>query len=394
MAQLLFLSGRAWTDATGAPYPAAVAHFYAPGTTTNQDTYTSASLAVANANPVVSDASTGIWGEIHLAALRYKCVIKDADGNTLKTYEVIDATESLIASASAPSPTYPFLEYHNTTDGIRYRRNSADNAWIDMGAVDTPVGGTASVTEQLTGTNTTKAATADSVAGLWQRGDNLTPSGGTVSLPAGGGGIFNVAAGNFSAISTAQGGREVTFVHGGASVMTHNATSLILQGGANITTEAGDVSEWRNEAAADASGANWRMTGWLPNEGRLVATATQAMMEAATNTELPVTPVAVKWNPGVAKAWVKFSMAAAINASHNVSSIDDDGAANFGINFTVAFSSAHYCGVEAMVATANNKIGFANMATTDVDADIFRSDDTGSETASTSAMCAFFGDHA
>ena len=98
--------------------------------------------------------------------------------------------------------------------------------------------------------------------------------------------------------------------------------------------------------------------------------------------------------PGMAKAWVKFSMAAAINASHNVSSIDDDGTANFGINFTTAFSSVHYCAVEATVATANNKIGFSNMATTDVDADLFRSDDTGSETNTTSAMCAFFGDQA
>lgn len=391
MAQLFFLSGRAWTDANGNPYPAAVAHFYVPGTTTNQDAYTTAGLSVATTNPLVSDASTGIWGDAYFSAKRYKIVIKDASGNTLKTWEVVDGTKQRVYQADAPSPTYPALEWVDTDDNTLYERNTADSGWNNRGDADAAINA-ASVTEVLTGTSAAKAVTPDSGAALWQRGTNITPAAGTVSLPSTGGGVYNIAAGNFSAISSAQGGRRLLFVFSGASVITHSATSMILLGAANITTEAGDVAEFTNEAASDVSGANWRMTDWSPNEGRLIAVATQAMMEAATNTEMPVTPVAVKWNPGVCKAWVKFSMAAAINASHNVSSIDDDAAANFGINFTVAFSSTHYCAVEATVATANNKISFANMATTDIDADLFRSDDTGSEINTTSAMCAFFGD--
>lgn len=347
MAQLFFLSGRAWTDSSGAPYPAAVAHFYVPGTTTNQDSYTSASLAVANANPVVSDASTGIFPEIHFAAKRYKCVIKDASGNTLKTFEVIDATSQLIAASSAPSPTYPFLRYHNTTDGHVYRRNAADDAWIDEGAVDSLLNA-ASVTETLAGTATDKATTPDSVAGLWQRGTNITPSGGTVTLPSTGGGVFNIAAGNFSAISSAQGGRTVKFVHGGASVITHNATSMICLGGASITTEAGDISEWTNEAAADASGSNWRMTNWEPNELRLITAqiATQAQQETGTSTEVAVTPGRQHFHDSSLKAWMAFdgtgtpSATDRYNFATGSSAITDNGAGDYTLDFTTALSTA------------------------------------------------------
>jgi hypothetical protein len=48
-----------------------------------------------------------------------------------------------------------------------------------------------------------------------------------------------------------------------ALTLTHNATSLILPGGANITTAAGDVAEF----ASDGSG-NWRCTSYEKASGR------------------------------------------------------------------------------------------------------------------------------
>lgn len=50
--------------------------------------------------------------------------------------------------------------------------------------------------------------------------------------------------------------RTVTFA--GALTLTHNATSLILPGGANITTTAGDVAEFESLGAG-----NWRCTGYM-----------------------------------------------------------------------------------------------------------------------------------
>jgi hypothetical protein len=49
-------------------------------------------------------------------------------------------------------------------------------------------------------------------------------------------------------------------------------------------------------------------------------------------------------SPGVAKAWVNFNGTGTvtINASHNVTSITDNGAGDYTINFTTAFSSAYY----------------------------------------------------
>jgi hypothetical protein len=61
--------------------------------------------------------------------------------------------------------------------------------------------------------------------------------------------------------------------------------------------------------------------------------ATQAYADAAVTNA-----------PGVAKAWVNFNGTGTvtINASHNVTSITDNGAGDYTINFTTAFSSAYY----------------------------------------------------
>ena len=62
---------------------------------------------------------------------------------------------------------------------------------------------------------------------------------------------------------------------------------------------------------------------------------------------------------GSAKAWVKFTMVTttAADDSFGISSLDDDGTGDFGINFTNSMSSAEYsapCGVgntNRMIAT-------------------------------------------
>lgn len=55
----------------------------------------------------------------------------------------------------------------------------------------------------------------------------------------------------------------VTFT--GALILTHNATSLILPGAANITTVAGDVAEF-----VRVSGSNWRCLNYTRADGTLV----------------------------------------------------------------------------------------------------------------------------
>lgn len=256
MAQLFYLSGQQLSDGTGAPYVAAKAYFYVTGTTTPLATYSDAGLTAVNANPVVADAN-GRFGDIYLQASRFKVVLTTSADVAIDTLDPVDGTLQLVQSATAPANPYPFMVYHNTSDGNRYRRNAAGTAWINEGPVDSLIAA-ASVSEMLVGMETAKSATPDSVAGIWQRGSDIA-SASTLSLPAAGGGVFTVTGTtSITGISTAQGGRCVKLRFAGSLTLTHNSTSFILPGAANIQTSAGDCAEFINDAATDASGSNWR----------------------------------------------------------------------------------------------------------------------------------------
>ncbi len=61
----------------------------------------------------------------------------------------------------------------------------------------------------------------------------------------------------------------------GALTLTHNATSLVLPTGANITTAAGDVAEF-----VRSTGGNWQCLGYHPANGKPVAAFAAADMPA------------------------------------------------------------------------------------------------------------------
>ena len=268
MAQLFWLSGQQLLDGNGTPYAGAKANFYDTGTTTPKATYSDAGLTAINANPVVAD-SNGRFGDSYLVAGRYKVVLTTSADVHVDTLDPVDGTAQLISTASAPATTYPFLRYHNTTDGNVYRRNAANNAWINEGAVDSLLNA-AGVSDVLTGTDTTKAVSPDALAGLWQRGTDIA-SGSTLSLPATGGGVFNVTGNTqIDGISTAQGGRCVKLVFQQALTLTHNASNFILPSGANIIAAAGDTAEFVNNAAADQSGSAWRCFNYQRANGNAV----------------------------------------------------------------------------------------------------------------------------
>jgi hypothetical protein len=100
----------------------------------------------------------------------------------------------------------------------------------------------ASTTEVLTGTDTSKGVTPDSLAALWEKGSNVA-SAATVSL--GEGGLFHITGTTTITdidFATAKDGRSAWLIFDGALTLTHNATTLILPGGANITTVANDMA--------------------------------------------------------------------------------------------------------------------------------------------------------
>lgn len=68
-----------------------------------------------------------------------------------------------------------------------------------------------------------------------------------------------------TAFTSQTAGNERTVVFDGALTLTHNATSLILPGGASITTAAGDRAILRSEG-----GGNWRVIDYVPASGKSV----------------------------------------------------------------------------------------------------------------------------
>jgi hypothetical protein len=97
----------------------------------------------------------------------------------------------------------------------------------------------------------------------------------------------------------------------------------------------------------------WEEVHVLTEDITFTAAATQAEEEAASSTSVYTSPGRQKFHPGVAKAWVNFDGTGTIasRASHNVSSLTDNGVGDWTVNFTTAFSSANYCAV----ASANGR---------------------------------------
>ena len=99
------------TDNNGDVLPGALMYFYAAGTTTPQNTYTTSARTVAHANPVVAD-SDGYFPLIYLdPSLAYKVVFNDADDVLIWTADnfyatalgTSDLTTRIISGGASPT---------------------------------------------------------------------------------------------------------------------------------------------------------------------------------------------------------------------------------------------------------------------------------------------------
>ena len=163
-----------------------------------------------------------------------------------------------------------------------------------------------------------------------------------------------------TSISTRPAGSRFTFQFDGALTLTHNATTLILQGAVNLVTAAGDVLTFISEG-----GGNWRELS-----RRLAATtagtrATQAALEAQTDEATYASPDRVKYSPGVAKAWCEITDSGALSSpSYNVASVTDTGVGDATIVFDVDFSGAIYVCIGSKIETATSPsiVGYETLA--------------------------------
>lgn len=142
----------------------------------------------------------------------------------------------------------------------------------------------ASTTDQLNGTNDAKFATSDSVAALWEQGADVA-SAGTISL--GEGGYFNITGTTTITdidFATDKAGRKAWVKFAGALTLTHNATTLILPTGVNITTAAGDTACFVSEGS-DAV----RCVAYMRASGAALSSSSLTMASTVTQSGTPVT---------------------------------------------------------------------------------------------------------
>ena len=124
----------------------------------------------------------------------------------------------------------------------------------------------------------------------------------------------------------------------GALTLTHNATSLILPGGADITTVAGDTAI----AVSDGSG-NWRVIQYTrgadgPDQFDV---ADQTIMETATATDSSVVPGNMHYHPGHPKVVCGAGITGNILYDYKVSSVTDVGTGIVEVTSDVTFSSTN-----------------------------------------------------
>lgn len=95
--------------------------------------------------------------------------------------------------------------------------------------------------------------------------------------------------------------------------------------------------------------------------------ATQTEMEAATSNTAYGTALNIKWNPGVAKSWIRFNGqgVVSIGASLNITSLTDDAVGKYTVTLATDHSSGQYAAVGSAKTndTAGNDTIIAQIGT-------------------------------
>lgn len=74
----------------------------------------------------------------------------------------------------------------------------------------------------------------------------------------------------------------------------------------------------------------------------VIEIAIQSEMETPSSATLAVTPLRMNFHPGVAKAWVKANVTGTVLASHNITSVTDDGTGLVTVTIATDFADANY----------------------------------------------------
>lgn len=220
-------------DNNGEIEPGAKLFAYATGTSTKITIYDAENEGSTLTNPVIADAY-GRFAPAFVAESRYKIVLKAADDTTLLTVDPVTTTAGITEVSDDTTPQLG-------------------------GPLDT-----------------------NSKAVYWSKGADVASASELLVLTDGN--YFDVTGTTtITSIETtadAFGIGSVIRLHfDGALTLTHHSTDLVLPGGANITTAAGDEFEFTKYAAGD-----WRCTGYALASGEAVVGSGGRELLTATRT--------------------------------------------------------------------------------------------------------------
>lgn len=267
-----------------------------------------ANAAEATANGIAATANTALTNSNTAVTTANAASATAGTANTNASAAVSTANSASSAAATAQTTA------DNAQTSANNAQTTANNALPKAGGKMTGVLDEANIT------SIASAATTNIGAGA---SNTLTVTGTTT----------------ITSFGTASSGTTRRLVFNGAVTITHNATTLILQRGVNITTAAGDVIE-----LVSLGGGNWRQVGALQG----ASPATWGAINGTLSNQTDLQSALNAKPTGVAKqlptAWVLFTGTGTpgIRDSFNVSSITRVGTGNYTVNFASTLSNTAY----------------------------------------------------
>lgn len=242
-------------NASALPYSGGKLYFYESGTSTPLATYSNSGLSAANTNPILLDAAGRPSTQIFLQFRSYKVVLKDSSDNTIWTADPVWPPEygsyarfqsyngnpngNVAGTAGASGVSADVIwDYANgliyvcTTTGV-----AAAAVWT---AINSPFTGQIAAEVSVTAAGTT---------------DIFGAASGLILITGAGGPITSLGI----------GANRLRFVRfDNAPTLTHNATSLILPGGADIVAAAGDCMIVESDASSNARVLSYMRAAYGP----------------------------------------------------------------------------------------------------------------------------------
>lgn len=279
-----------------------------------------------------------------------------------------NALQALVSNgsgATAPSTTYAYMFWADTSAGLLKQRNAANTAWSSIGIIGQDnlgllpkAGGAMTGIHQLDESSSIASASTVDLGSATGNSVSVTHSSGTIAISSFGG-ATSLQAGTVMDIKFS--------ISGGTLTLTHNATSLDIPGAANLTLANKDKIRVRKTSDTNAY---WEIIDVTKSDGSpLVSSpdasttvkgiqrnATAAEARAGSVSNASITPdVLAAAVPGIGQTLQNLTASRAFNTTYTN---------NTGQMITVtvyATSASGTTGAQAVFALSINGAGLGNI---------------------------------